>query len=1016
MGALTYFCRDKFIIMLKFLGTFLLLNGFLNLYGQKQFVFTHYESRTGLPSNQINSIIQDKKGYIWMGSLGGLISFDGIRFKSFRAKPDDTLSIPMRTINQTILDYKNRLWIVGGQYKVGIFDTEQHVFKEARLQLRDSTLKNAPKGIVKGIDDAVLLGVGGRELLVLDEKDYVFKPADDYFPIQPGWDIHSFGVIPNTHKFWAVINNQLIVYNRDSKNVSTFENNIENELIVAKLNHIPHINNLHFDQKNRLWLSAWSKDAPRIYCLDLQSGEFALEYFSFFPVLKTYHEIRDFAEQSDGTIWISGLGVFAYYDESKKCFEHIHSGTKPYEEINYEVTLVLFEDREHNIWVGTDGAGLYRFNPKRNIFSNVYMFRKSGDRNTNGSPQSFFMDTDSSMLVGVWGNGIYRFNLDLKHIPIHIKGLPEDNGISVWDMCHDRDSVHAWFATQKGIFKLNKVKRSGQFLYPAIFQNRTVRQVEADAYGNMWFGTQGLGLIKWDAQKGKYDFEKGLYPIKDAKINRPINKIIVDSKGWVWVSCEQAGIYVLDASSDKIIYHFRENASGFENLPTSAVCGLLEYNDSLMILTTNSHVLCFNRKEKKTTVLYGPEDISGFIASLEKDNHGHVWMGTTTTLYRFQPDKKGLWAMDRRDGIFNDAFVLSASLLMPDGRLAFGVSEHFIAFDPAKIESSAQLPPVSITAARVNNQNYPLNVLLSQPSKTVLTHEQNALTIDLATFVFNVRCTIQYRLEGIDKNWVNADNNGQADYAFLPPGTYRFYTRTADADMNFSEEQHQFTLQILPPFYQAWWFYSLLILAAGGLLFWLDHERKKRESAVEQIRNDISDDLHKEVHTALQNINVLSEMANIKAETDPQKAKEFIAQIHGKSHQMIDAMEDMLWSITPENDSMYKMVERMKELTASLNARHPSKIELRVDEMILDLTLNMKQRYDAFVIFKKGLHKIAKACPDGFRIHIDAEGGTLNYTIDCPQTQSRPAPLKRDDFFQQKGVVKWLLFTSPSRS
>jgi hypothetical protein len=134
-----------------------------------------------------------------------------------------------------------------------------------------------------------LLGVGGRELLILDEKDYVFKPTDDYFPIQPGWNIHSFGVIPNTRKFWAVINNQLMVYNRDSKNFSTFEHNIENELIVAKLNHIPHINALHFDQKNRLWLSAWIKDSPRIYCLDLQSGEFVLEYLNFLPVLKTYH-------------------------------------------------------------------------------------------------------------------------------------------------------------------------------------------------------------------------------------------------------------------------------------------------------------------------------------------------------------------------------------------------------------------------------------------------------------------------------------------------------------------------------------------------------------------------------------------------------------------------------------------------------------------------------------------------------------------------------------------------------
>ncbi len=1003
--------------MLRYLGIILLLSVYWNLYGQeqKQFVFTHYESRTGLPSNLIYSIVQDKKGYLWLGSQDGLISYDGIRFKSFRIKPDDMPSLAMRSIHQTMFDYKDRLWIAGGQHKIGMFDTEQHKFREARLQLRDSTLKNAPKGLIKGVDDAVLLGVGGRELLVWDEKENIFKPSDDYFPTQPGWTIRLFGVIPHTRKFWAVVNNQIMVYNRDSKNFSTVENNVEHELMVEKLGHIPQLNGLHFDQKNRLWVTAWLHDSPRVYCLNLQTGEFELAGLNFLPELKTYHEVHGFLEQRDGTIWINGLGVFAFYDESKKRFQHIFSGTKPYEEINYDITLALFEDREQNIWVATDGAGLYRFNPKQNIFSNVYMRRKVDDRNISGSPQSFFMDTDSSMLVGVWGDGVYRFNLDMKRIPIHIKGLPEDNGISVWDMCHDRDGVHAWFATQMGIFKLNKIKRSGELLLPSIFQNRTVRQVETDALGNLWFGTQGLGLIKWDTQKGKDDFEKGLYAIKEVRIKNPVNKIIVDSKGWVWVSSEQAGIYVLDASTDNIIYHFRENTTGFEHLPLMASCGLLEYNDSLMIMTTNAHVLCFNRKQLKTTLLYGPEEISGFIAALEKDNHGNVWMGTTSSLYRFQPGKKGMWAMDRRDGIFNDYFVLSASFLMPDGRLAFGVGEHFIVFDPAKIKRNSQLPSVNITDVRVNNQRYPL-ALLSQATKTVLRHEQNALSIDLATLVFNVRCTIQYRLEGIDKNWVNADDKGQANYAFLPPGTYRFYTRTADADMNFSEEQLHFTLQILPPFYQAWWFYSLLALAAGGLLFWLDHERKKREKAVEQIRNDISNDLHNEVHTALQNINVLSEMANIKAESDPQKAKEFITQIHRKSYQMIEAMEDMLWSITPENDSVHKMADRMKEVIASLNTTRQSKIALQVDDMITGLKLNMKQRYEAFVIFKKGLQKIAQACPEEFNIHIGAVNGTLSYTIDLPKSQQILISLRRDDFFQQGSAVKWQLVTSPSTS
>lgn len=996
--------------MLRVVLVALFFNCFWGLMGQvqKQFAFAHYETRSGLPSNQINGMVQDKKGYIWMATLEGLVCYDGVRYKVFRKSSEDSTSFPMRAVGQIMMDYKGRLWVIGGYSKVGIFDTEKHVFKAAAIQPLDSALVNAPKGLIEGVEGQVLLGIGTREILAWDEATNTFRPAIDLFPSQPEWKIHGFGVIPDSRKFWVVINNKLAVYNRDTKNLSTSENNVEKEPLVDKFSHLVNFNAVLFDKKNRFWAAIWIGGGPRVYCLDLNTGKFLLEGVSFsLDLLNAYYELHAFHEQQDGTIWVRGLGVLAYFNESKNKFEHILSGTKPFEEMTYETAHAFFEDREHNIWVGTDGAGLYRFNPSKAFFTNVYLDGKGADKKIHGSPQSFLMDSDSSVLVGFWGDGLFRFNRDLEKVPTAIKGLDPFSTTAVWDMCHDRDGVHAWFACQPGVFKYNKVSRSGHFIFPAIFQNRTVRQVETDASGNLWFGTQGLGLFKWDARKGAKDFEKGLYKIEDVKINHPINKITIDSKGWVWVASEIAGVYVVDASNDKVLYHFHESKSGFEHLPALGVCAVLEYSDSLMIVATNSHVVYFDRYKKTTRLAYNLGDISGFIASLEKDAQGNVWMGTTTTLYRFHPSKSGLWGMDRSDGIFNDNFMLSTSLLLPDGRLMFGVSDHFIVFDPSKIKPSTELPEVSITDVKINNHSFPLESFLHQP-KAVFTHEENALHIDFSTLRFNNRCTIQYQLQGIDKDWVNADKNCEANYAYLPPGTYRFYTRTMDSELHYSAEQLHFTIQILPPFYQTWWFYSLILLLAGGMIFGFDRERMKREKAVAQVRNNIYNDLHKEVNTALQNINILSEIANIKAESDPQKAKEFIAQIHSKSNQMINNMDDMLWSITPENDAVQKMTERMKELVAALNAQYDSSIEMHIDDKVKKHQLGMRERYEAFVVFKKGLQKIIKDCPSGFRLYVDVTSSQLVYTVDFYQNQAGIAQLKRDEFFlNADGIAQW---------
>jgi hypothetical protein len=147
------------------------------------------------------------------------------------------------------------------------------------------------------------------------------------------------------------------------------------------------------------------------------------------------------------------------------------------------------------------------------------------------------------------------------------------------------------------------------------------------------------------------------------------------------------------------------------------------------------------------------------------------------------------------------------------------------------------------------------------------------------------------------------------------------------------------------------------------------------------MRVDIAGNLHQEVNTALSNINILSEMAKLKADHEPEKSKEFIEQIHNKSHNMMIAMDDMLWSIDPENDSMKKTVERMQEYIDALNSRHAANIDMLVDERINNLKLNMQFRHEAFIHFKQRNSVRVKAGATYCKFHVGLEKGHLLYTL-----------------------------------
>ncbi|MBL7743686.1 MAG: hypothetical protein JNN00_09470 [Chitinophagaceae bacterium] len=920
----------------------------------RQYTFTHYTSSSGLISNQVNAIIQDADGYMWIGTTDGLQRYDGIRYKLFRHRSNDSASIPSNAIIQLLMDDKQNLWLLLGDGKTGIFNTRTFVFTEATVTTQKNiSLRSPVKRLLKDQDGHIFFLLAGQEVLTWNEKKNEFSFVNNFFLRRPEWRIADFVQQPHTRKYWISIQDAgIAVYDHSTRQLSYDGNNAEKLPVIDKLGQKIKPYNLFFDSKGRLWFNTWGPGVPYTYCYDLQKNEFILYEHSFINDVKTYYEVRGFFEQQDGTIWVKGVKVFARFLENEKRFEQVYNGYSNEKSLAYRVITQLFEDKEKNIWIGTGNNGLFHFNPSAEIFTNISHINRSTGAAGDGSPLCYLQEKDSSILVGYWGDGLYRYDKNLRPIPIRIKGIEEKNLISVWDMCRDERTI--WLASQPGLYAVDEQTRTAVYHNPKAMQNKTVREIAADKQGNLWLGMQGVGVFKWDAIKGKKKFDDGITKITvlpDAQVN----KIIVDRNGYVWIATSSEGAYVIDPATDKMVMHFHPKAEGAYKLPEEGVSSLLDYSDTLMIIATGTNLLSYDRFTKKINTIASSDNISGYFASLEKDRAGNVWGSTTSLLYRINLRKKIFVTFNRNDGITNDYFVLSSSCVLADGRMLFGSSAIITAFDPLSVRLNySRFPDVHITGFKVMNRDLLTDSLL-RLKKIELGPEDNSLEIEFSYLRYIKDHAIKYKLDGLDKNWKIADEDHHATYSYLPPGTYTFMATTINAEGSSGPNITRLVIRINPPFWKTWWFFCLLALLIAIIFYWLDRQRINKLNALQKVRTEIAGNLHEEVNTTLNNISLLSEMARIKADKDTERSKEYIDQISAKSQNMIHAMDDILWSIDPDNDTMEKSLLRMMEYADSLKNLHGASIEIALDKKVRSLTPDMKTRHEILLIFKKAL-------------------------------------------------------------
>lgn len=941
-----------------------------NIFAQTQnrFVFSRISKGSGLASDVVMSAAQDSEGYMWFATGNGLQRYDGNRFLTIRHIPGDSLSLPEGFPAILFFDSKKRLWIVMSGNVIGIFDVHSFKFRQVKITLPSDVRNNDFSRFREEPDGTIHLLVTAYGIITYSEKNNEFSPA--YNPVQfEDGKIAQELCYAGSGNYWVSVNKELDLYNTATKKIVPKQQSViatdMTRYLKEEIAYGP--SGTVYDSLGNFWTLTWSSKlgAPEIYQYSNTDKKWYTYNSSLSTSTKGYFVVGDMLQQRDGTTWVYGGNIFARLNKKTNKFEDIRNESLLNHGIMVETVFDLFEDKDENLWVCTT-SGLYFFNPGKQFFINLSNTRNDDRKYTNSS-DAVIQTRDGNIYTTAWGAGIFAYDSLFNVIPNPI--IPEarrNDGISVWDM-QERRNGEIWMAMQGGSIRVfnEDTKKSIEYHHP-VFENHTVRQLAEDSLGNMWMGTQSGLVIKCD--KANWRDTAHAYKVVQ-RVKGHVVKMAVDSYGYVWVCTDRFGVFKLNPSDGKIVDHYSDNSPDERRLKVAGASDILQYNDSIMLLASGA----VERINLKTGIIkhgdFKRGDAVGYAVSFVKDRDGVVWVGTFDGLYRYETGKKFISYYDGDDGITDTRFQPNATAVLKDGSLVLGTTTGLLLIDPGKYKTPATATAPNISEFRVFDKNLSVDSLL-QLGKISLPYSDNSLTINLSTVNYNHEFAIKYKLEGLDKNWQFSPDNS-VKYSYLAPGVYTLKIQSFTVSGIESPEK-SFIIEIKPPFWNSWGFYGILILAFIGILYLIDKERMKRLRSTQQIRSEIGLNLAGEVTAALNNINLMSEMANRKADNDIERSKELIGQITEKSNNMIIALDDMLWSIDPVNDHMEKILQRMAEFSEAMQKNFDVKITMQTDERLHFIELNMRLRYGLYSIFKEGLRSIIQ-CSGGMQTLVNID-------------------------------------------
>lgn len=961
-------------VILLFLILLGLTSGGLAQYPQP--VFERISIDHGLSQNGVSSILQDSRGFMWFGTLGGLNRFDGHHFTIYTHTPFDSTTLSDNAVFCLTEGRDGTLWIGTGN-GVNRFDPSTETFAAYRhLAIQAAGLTN---NTVTALceDRHGMLWIGTADgLNRLDPKTgvittYVHNPAD---PTSLAGDAILALHEDRGGNLWVGTDgNGLDRLEGETGKFRHFRNDPRNPHSLSDNN----VRAIDEDSDGTLWVGTSHGGLNRY---DPAKGEF--HAFQSDPANPNSLSANDVwaivpAAGDNGGLWVAtgnGLNLLSSLSASwVRCLRFTHDPANGGTLSGREVWS-LFLDHAGVLWVGTWQDGLNKLAPYRTKFACIAADARNPDGLGDANVTSVFEDHNGKVWIGTLRSGLECYD-PIRRTVAHFRDLP----INPRDPSRKRhhlvsaigeDSRGAlWVGTWGGL--LRRDPNTGMFRQYCHREEDSsslafdqINALLVDHHDRLWLGLRGGGLDMLDLRSGRSAFLHYRHNESDSGslCSDWVWTIFEDSKGRIWAGTN-GGVSVLDEVST-FFRNFRHNPADRNSLCDNNVFTIAEDPDHSIWLGTSAGL---DNVERVTGVFghysHGDGLPSSYVYGILPDSAGNLWVSTNRGLARFN-ERNPAGAKSRnfslRDGLQSNEFGLGAYHRGTSGRFYFGGVSGLNLFRPSEVRDNPVIPRVAITGMTAIGGTPGARPIVIRGGSVTVPFTDNFFTVEFAALDYTdpARNLHAYFLEGFDKDWVFCGTRHQATYTNLDAGTYTFRVRGSNSDEVWDTVGTSISIVIQPPFWKTWVFRLALLAAIAGFLYVLYHFRVNRLLEIERMRVRIASDLHDDIGSNLTKIAVQSEI--IQSATDPEKVRETSRQIGAASRQIIGTLSDIVWSIDARNDTMGDLLDRMRDFVAEVLA--PRHVEVRFDQEGLDpkKAVPVEIRQNLFLIFKETINNIAR--------------------------------------------------------
>ncbi len=798
--------------------------------GQPSYLFRHLSTDDGLSNSYVRTILKDSFGFLWVGTESGLDRYDGYGFKVYTMKPESSNSLWTDNIIGLQEDGLGNIWINSG-YNYLVYNRD-----------KDSFISDIPDLLQKlgiQVDRNYKIYVDKKhDLWVLSEQKVfcydtrkkslnvfgIKVPMDEVVTTELSSDGENLYCILKSRIIWQVnkySGKQILIDLHDSFTQEVLEQ----------------YNRIYVDSHHGLWLFS-NKTDQICYRKNQESGWEEL-------ILRSSKEtqsnvVLNLLDDGNGHVWIGTdhKGLFIYDRGNGKLTNLLHD-SRVSSSIAANYVGCLYQDDNGIMWLGHNKKGISYYHESFHEFVNV---NDPGCKDVS----VIMEDREGNVWLGTDGNGLYQTG---SASGITIKKIPMPNNAIV-SLLEDRQG-RIWIGTfLNGLFCYENGKLTRFTKENSQLVSNDIWSIKEDRYGNMWIGTLGGGIQCFRTNTASLD--SLIMAFDDVKYALDMH---YDGGDKLYVATI-FGLTVVDITTGSHVTYLgnyrwtqRYNQMSLANV-------FIDRNDNIWL----GHTQGLELWDQKKDTLYRIDQESGLcdniIRGITEDDNGKIWVTTSNGLsvLTVERDAQGEMRVTSRnfstkDGVEDNYFNNHAICKLSNGDILLGGIEGYTIVNPNKIaEKNQPLVKVIFTGLSVGADNiqvdslYNRHVLLTrsmeQTDSLVFRHNDKLISLQFtAGDLLNAdKIKYVYKMKGFNEQWLPTNEN-KIVFSSLSPGSYKLFIKACNSDGIWNENPTVLYITVTPPFYLSnWAIASYVFLVIGLVIFIIYRTRKHHRAKLERQR------------------------------------------------------------------------------------------------------------------------------------------------------------------------------------